>query len=91
MLSDSIATPGGVKSGLGHTTGGKWAPNSFFCVFAGTNKMRWWANEAGESGWGELCLSMAWAGLANVFILALLWPVHTQSNTKGYSSTYLAM
>ena len=29
MFSDSIATPGGVKSSLGHTTGGKEASNSF--------------------------------------------------------------
>ena len=29
MRSDSIATPGGVKSGLGHTTGAKAALHSF--------------------------------------------------------------
>ena len=33
MLSGSIATPGGVKSGLRHTTGGKGALHSFFFVF----------------------------------------------------------
>ena len=78
MLSDSIiAMPGGVKSGLSHTTGGKEALHSLYFVLCpqATNALQV-ADEAGHSddGGDTVAFDSAWTPHARAQVCVVLPP-----------------